>query len=123
MARAKQRTAPDAKHPDQTHPQQAASAAKRSTDADEVAADLPKREVLSLLDPQLRSGALTAAPSPTQTATDGVQPAVQPTSDATQTMTQTASDGTQLANQLAGNASNLNAGQPYSPSATSVAES
>ena len=129
MARAKNRAPAGARaqsKPKRVH-QGSPTADRRTQGDDHAAADLPKREVMTLLDPQLLGGALTpvASPvgSPTQTTADGVQPAVQPTSDATQAASQTATDTTQLANQYTAEASKLNAGQGYQPEVTRVAES
>jgi hypothetical protein len=123
MARAKNRTPSGAKtQPNPARGRQRPSA-ERPAAGDHAAADLPKREVMTLLDPQLLGGALTSVPSPTQTTADGVQPAVQPTSDAAQTASQTTTDSTSLAGQYTDQAAKLNAGQPYQPDVTSVAQS
>jgi len=94
--------------------------------AEQQAADLPNREVMSLLDPNAVGGTLlsdptasTGATSPTGTtgATTGGT-AADPTAGATQTATQ----GPELAGGYLPNPSDV-AGQTYQRSATSTAQS
>jgi hypothetical protein len=127
MARAKQRTKPGASRrgprQDSRRPaQSAAPADEEARGADHAAADLPPREVMTLLDPQLLTGALLPAPTPAQP-TDAAQPASQPTADATQAAAQSATETTQVTQQYATDAAKLNTGQSYAPEVTSVAKS
>jgi len=94
--------------------------------AEQQAADLPNREVMSLLDPNAVGGTLlsdptagTGATSPTGT-TGGTTG--DSTADPTAGATQTAAQGPQLAGGYLPNASEV-AGQTYQPSATSTAQS
>jgi len=94
--------------------------------AGEQVADLPNREVMSLLDPNAVGGTLLSDPtagtggtSPTST-TGGTS--TDPAAGATQGATQTATQGPQLAGGYLPSPSEV-AGQTYQPSATSTAQS